>query len=104
MSTTYHPQTDGQTEVVNKCLEHYIRCYAGEKPKIWSPWLAMAKYWDNTNFNASTKLTPFEVLYGIPPPKLVENIPMITLNQTMGEHLHSREYILAILQHNLAAV
>jgi hypothetical protein len=72
MSTVYHPQKDGQTKVVNKCLEHYLRCYVGEKPKQWSTWLAMAEYLYNTNFHSSTKFTPFEVLYRIPPPKLLE--------------------------------
>lgn len=44
-STTYHPQSNGQTDVVNMCLEAYLHCLAGRKPSTWSQWLPWAKYW-----------------------------------------------------------
>nr|GEV42412.1 retrotransposon-related protein [Tanacetum cinerariifolium] len=44
MSTAYHPQTNGQTELVNKCLECYLRCMIEESPKDWTLWLPLAKY------------------------------------------------------------
>ena len=44
-STSYHPQSDGQTEVVNKCVEAYLRCFLQGKPWTWAPWLPWAEYW-----------------------------------------------------------
>ncbi|GKF58862.1 putative mitochondrial protein, partial [Tanacetum coccineum] len=44
LSTTYHPRTNGQTEVVNRSLRCYLRCMCGEKPKDWVKWLPLPEF------------------------------------------------------------
>jgi hypothetical protein len=100
-STSYHPQTDGQTEIVNKALENYLHCFAQDSPKNWSYWLPWAEYSYNTSWHSSTKLTPFEVVYGVPPPRLLSYIPGTTRVQAVDEVLCNREQILSTLNHNL---
>ena len=63
-SIAYHPQTDSQIEVVNKCLEEYLRCITGDRPKEWTKWLPLVEWWYNTAYHLSTQLTPFEAIYG----------------------------------------
>lgn len=70
LSTAYHPQTDGQTERVNQCLESYLRCMCGRFPKQWATWLPLAEWWYNTSYHSTIKATPFEALYGYKPPQL----------------------------------
>lgn len=64
MSSSYHPQTDGQTERVNQCLELYLRCAVHACPTNWAKWLALAEYWYNTCFHSALGRTSFEVVYG----------------------------------------
>ncbi|GMG16023.1 unnamed protein product [Phytophthora fragariaefolia] len=60
MSTAAHPETDGQTERVNRVLEDVLRSYATSFPS-WSSFLPMAEFALNNATHASTGLTPFFV-------------------------------------------
>jgi hypothetical protein len=67
MSMTFHPQTDGQFEVVNKVIAMYLRCVTGDRPRSWVDWLSWAEYFYKTSFHTALRATPFEVVYGCPP-------------------------------------
>jgi hypothetical protein len=67
MSSSYHPQTDGQYERLNQCLETFLHYSVHSCPKQWNKWLAIAEFWYNTSFHSSLGRTPFEALYGYVP-------------------------------------
>ncbi|KAF5443243.1 hypothetical protein F2P56_035816, partial [Juglans regia] len=100
-SSAYHPQTDGQTEALNKILEGYLRCYVGTKPKDWVKWLPLAEWWYNSSYHTSTKVSPFEALYGYCPPRLSSYIPGTALNVAIDQHLTTRDQIKNQLKYNL---
>ena len=51
MSSSYHPQTDGQTERFNH-LETFLRCTVHSCPREWHTWLPLAEFWYNTAFHS----------------------------------------------------
>ena len=50
-SITFHPQTDGQTEVVNRTLGNLLRCLVGKNLKTWDLVLPMAEFVYNVSVN-----------------------------------------------------
>jgi hypothetical protein len=64
LSSTYHPQTDGQTEKVNQILEDMLRTCALKDSKSWDKCLPYVEFSYNNSYQKSLKMSPFEVLYG----------------------------------------
>jgi len=58
MSSSYHPQMDGQTERLNQCLETFLRCLVHSCPTKWLDWLPLAEYWYNTTFHSALGKDP----------------------------------------------
>ena len=67
LSTAFHPETDGQTEIVNGEMERYLRTYVSYLQDDWVDWLAMAQFAANNHTSSSTKASPFELTLGYQP-------------------------------------
>jgi transposase InsO family protein len=59
LSSSYHPQTDGQTERTNQTLEQYLRCFINYQQDDWASILHFAEFAYNNSVHSSTTVTPF---------------------------------------------
>ena len=64
MSTAYHPQTDGQTERMNRILEDYLRHFVAPSQDYWDDCLFHAEFAVNSAFQESMGASPFSSNYG----------------------------------------
>ena len=55
----YHPQTDGQTESVNKEVEQFLQLFMNQCQGDWYEWLSIAEFAYNDQIHASTCSSPF---------------------------------------------
>lgn len=80
MSSSYHPQTDGQTKRLNQCVEGFLRCTVHSCPRQWSKWISVVEFWYNTSVHSALGKSPFEVLYGYTPRQLgISNLQLYSI-------------------------
>ena len=66
MSTTFHPQTDGQSERTIQVLEDMLRACVLDHKGSWEEHLPLVEFAYNNNYQASIQMAPYEALYGRP--------------------------------------
>ena len=66
MSTTFHPQTDDQSERTIHILEDMLRAWILDLKCSWKEYLPLVEFAYNNNYQASIQMAPYEALYGRP--------------------------------------
>jgi len=75
-STTCHPQTDGQTEVVNRTLGTLLRALIKKNLKTWEECLPHIEFAYNHVVHSASKYSPFQIVYGFNPISPFDLIPL----------------------------
>ena len=66
MSTTYHPQTDGQSERTVQTLEDMLRACVLDWEGSWVKYLPLVEFSYNNSYHSNIKMAPYEALHGRP--------------------------------------
>ena len=66
-SSSYHPKTDGQKEVVNRSLGDLLRSLVTEHHSQWDHILPQAEFAYNDSINRRIGKIPFQIVYGMQP-------------------------------------
>lgn len=101
LSSAYHPQSDGQTEVANRIIEQYLRAFVHQNPSRWGHYLLWAEWSYNTSCHSATGVTPFEVTFGKKPPNFPHYIAGTAKVDAVDDMLSQREKVFALLRRKL---
>lgn len=98
LSSTYHPQLDGQTKVANHIVEQYLRAFVHRRPLSWGRFLLWAECSYNTSCFSATRISLFEIIFGKKPPNFPQYIVGSSKIEAVDEMLGHREAVFALLR------
>ena len=103
-SSSSHPQTDGQTEVVNRSLGTLLRVLIKKNLKNWEECIPHAEFAYNRAKHSATNMSPFKVVYGFEPLTALDILPL-PLHQRVNMDFDKRaEYIKSIHEETRATL
>jgi transposase InsO family protein len=101
MLSAFHPRSDGQSEATNKIIDMYLRCLTGDRPRQWLEWLPWAEFCYNSSYQQAIKTSPFELVYGRPPPSVRSYTPGEARLPAVERALKDRDEFLAEVKDRL---
>jgi translation initiation factor IF-1 len=93
-STTCHPQTDGQTEDVNRTLSTMLRAVLKTNLKLWEECLPHIEFAYNRSVHSTTKVSPFQIVCGFNPRASIDLLPLPPSEMTCFDTSQRSEFIL----------
>lgn len=95
-SSSHHPQTDGSSEIMNRLVEKYLRCYCSLNQHDWDSLLPTAEFAFNSSRLEATGYTPFELDLGWNP-----SSPLDMLTSAPSDTVQSVDVLRKTLQSSL---
>lgn len=92
-STTCHPQTDGQMEVVNRTLSMLLRTMIKKNLKEWEDFLPHVEFAYNRAIHSTTQMCPFEAVYGFKPITPFDLLPLPLQDRANMEGFKRAKYV-----------
>jgi hypothetical protein len=93
-STTCHPQTDGETEVVNHTLSTMLCTILKSNLKLWEECLPHIEFAYNRSVHSTIKVSPFQIVYGFNPRAPIDLLPLPPSKTTCFDASQRSEIIL----------
>jgi hypothetical protein len=93
-STKWHPQTDGQTEVVNHILSTMLWVVLKSILKLWEKCLPQIEFAYNRSVHSTTKVSPVQVVYGFNSRAPIDILPLPPFKTTCFDASQWSKFIL----------
>jgi hypothetical protein len=97
-STTCHPQTNGQTEVVNRTLSTMLQVVLKKNLKMWKDCLPHIEFAYNRVVHSTTKVSPFQIVYGFNPRAPIDLLPLSTSERINHDTKERADFILKLYE------
>ena len=101
MSSAYHPQSDGQTEVMNRVIEQYLRAFVHRRPATWGKFLPWVELSHNTSWNSGTGSTSYEITFGRKPFSFPDYLAGSSKLDTVDDLLMARDEVFTSIRRKL---